>query len=185
MAGIGGITGITTEASRGTKSYKRSPWSSIRGFTQFKRNMQQLALIGDGNVLRQEFVAIAERVKNDMNATLRIKTQAPTEQYVKSKRGKAMWLRNRGIVAKPFKSKGVNKSFAAINFRYGPHAHLLEFGTGMRYHRRTGKYVGFIRRGKFAFFRPTINKWKSSGRFVKEVGEAVKMALKAASRMPV
>lgn len=33
---------------------------------------------------------------------------------------------------------------AAVDRRRAPHAHLVEFGTGPRYHATTGKYVGHM-----------------------------------------
>ena len=168
------------------KSYKRSPWASIRGFTQFKRNMQKLAKLGDERELIAGFTGIAKEIKYDMQGKLNAVLKPPTEQYIKAKKGKALRMRQRGIVAKPFRTAGKGKSFVGIHYRFAPHAHLLEFGTGERMQYSTGRKTGKVpKKGaktKFAFFRPTINKWKQSGLYVKRVEQVVVGALKSSTR---
>ncbi len=159
--------------------YKRSPWSSIRGFTQFKRNMQQLAKLGDQQVLIDGFTEIAREVRFDMNTKLRALLKPPTQKYLRIKGTKALGLRRRGVVAKPFRTKGKNKSFVGIDYRFAPHAHLIEFGTAQRFTKR-GAYRG--KGPKIAFFRPTINNWKRSGLYVKRVEQVIDASLKAATR---
>ena len=168
-----------------TKSYKRSPWASIRGFAQFKRNMQKLAKLGDEKTLIGGFTKIAEEIKFDMQIEL-TKLSPPTAKYIRAKKGKALNLRRRGISAKPFKTKGKGKSFVAVNYKFAPHAHLIEFGTGARMQyttgRRTGKLPKSGSKTKFAFFRPTVNSWRRSGRYVARVGEVVASSVDAATR---
>ena len=160
-----------------TKRYGRSPWASIRGFPQFKRNMQQLSEFSDSKALTEEFVGIAREIKSDMEGRLAAKLEVPTQQYMKAKKGKALNLRKRGIVAKPFRTKGAGKSFVGINYKFAPHAHLIEFGTGERMQYKTGRRTGRLpksgAKNRFAFFRPVVNEWGRSGKYIDRVQRAL------------
>ena len=178
-------------AQRVFRPYKRSPWSSIRGFAQFKRNMRQLAKLGDQPTLVKGFTDIAREIKYDMERKLSAVLKSPTQKYLRNKKGKALNLRKRGVVAKPFMSKGKGKSFVGIDYRFAPHAHLIEFGTGPRYIKALrGMKAGYRgtlpkRSGsktKFAFFRPTINTWRRRGAYVSRVRVVVGEALNVATK---
>lgn len=50
-------------------------------------------------------------------------------------------------------------AFSAIDRKKAPHAHLIELGTGPRYHKKTRKYVGRVI-GK-PFFQPAVQATKN------------------------
>jgi hypothetical protein len=167
--------------------YKRNPFSRVKGFTQFKRNMQKMALMGDGNVLKQGFVGIAEDMRYDMNLRLNSNLAAETAKYLKwknymMKKRKSgathvTSLRNKGVVAKAFGSKGKSKSFVAIHYKYAPHAWWIEHGTQERVQKTTGRNTGKVPARKFEYFRPVVNQWRRSGRYVQRVERAVRTAV--------
>lgn len=170
--------------------YKRSPWASIRGFAQFKRNMQQLVKLGDQQVLINGFTDIAREIRFDMNTKLRTILKPPTQKYLRAKKNKALGLRQRGVVAKPFSTKGKSKSFVGINYKFAPHAHLIEFGTAPRYTKafKSAKTLRAVRsayRGKGpkkAFFRPVVSNWRRSGLYVQRVERVVDKSLQTMTR---
>lgn len=181
---FGAVTSLSGAFAVHGRKYKRSPWGGIRGFTQFKHNMQKLALIGDSQVLIDGFTGIAREIKADMDVKTRSKFAPVTAKYIrwkvaqikKRKSGSTHFtsLRDRGIAANPFKAKGKSKSFVAVDYRYAPHAHFFEAGTQERY-TKADAYRGKIK--KFSFFRSTVNSWKSSGRFVSRVERVVRTAV--------
>jgi len=69
-------------------------------------------------------------------------------------------------------------AIAAVDRKIAPHAHWIEFGTGPRYQKKTGKYVGSV--PARPFFRPALmTKGKSvanrlHGDLKKMVDKAVK-----------
>ncbi len=69
-------------------------------------------------------------------------------------------------------------AIAAVDFRKGPHAHLVEFGTGPRYQKKTGKYTGNM--PAKPFFRPAWvrNKNKVLNNIVQELEKRVEGAMK-------
>ena len=159
---------------------RRTPWGTVRGIGQLKKNLRELAKTGDQSVINEGFNRIGEAMKLEMNSILIRNLTPPTEKYIKSKKGKALWLRTRGIVAKPFRSPGKSKSFVGIDYRYGPHAHWFEFGTGERLTeagKELGKIPGKNSKIRLRYFRPVVNDWTRSGRFVNEVKRVVQTAL--------
>lgn len=72
-------------------------------------------------------------------------------------RALAPWAHiKRAIVRRPFRNQIPNSpaAFVAIDFRYAPDAYWAEFGTGPRYHKKTGKYVGAL--AAQPFWRPAV-----------------------------
>jgi hypothetical protein len=171
--------------------YKRNPMASIRGWARFKKNMQELAKVSDTNVMTAGFVGIAEEMKSGMDIRMQMKFAPETDKYrrwkasrVKKRKGGSTYstsLRNKGVVAKKFGTRGKNISFVAINYKYAPHNWWIEHGTAER-HTKSGRYTGRVPAKKFEFFRPTVDQWRRSGRYVKRVEGVVRHAVDAKAK---
>jgi len=182
-----------------TRHYKRSPWAQARGFTQFKLNMQKMAKVADTNVMKDGFVGIAQDIRTDMNIKLRIKLKPESGKYLRWKQAMirkrksgsthVTSLRRKGIVAKKFKSPGKNIAFVAIHYKYAPNAYWIEFGTAERVTlsgAERGKIPGAKSGFRPGYFRPTVNEWRRSGRYVNRVERTVRTAVDAsAKRLPM
>jgi len=147
---------------------------------QLKKNLRELARIGDESILIEGFNRIADAMRIEMESKLRSNLTPPTQEYMNAKGDKALGLRRKGLVAKKFRSPGKGKSFVAVDYRFGPHAHWFEFGTGKRFTTKDayrGKIPGKKSRVKLKFFRPVVDSWKHSGRFVSEVRRIVHTAV--------
>ena len=86
----------------------------------------------------------------------------------------------KAVIAKKLQRYGRNPapSIAAINRKKAPHAHLVESGSGPRYHKRTGRYVGVM--PKNPWFQRTEEKEKAgvlSG-VVKDLQKEIEGAMK-------
>jgi len=171
--------------------YKRNPMGYVRGWAQFKHNMQELAKVADTNVMIEGFVGIAEEMKSDMDIRLQMKLKPETGKYRRWKEARKRKrsggstydtsLRNKGIVAKKFMSKGRSMSFVAIHYKYAPHNWWIERGTKERV-RKSGGRTGRVPTKTFEFFDPTIKSWRSSGRYVKRVEGVVRHAVDAKAK---
>lgn len=171
--------------------FKRNPFSYVRGWSKFKKNMQEMAKVADDEFVVKGFTGIARDIKTDMNWRLRSKLAPETSKYLRWKSSRMQKrktgatyttsLRNKGIVAKPFMSKGKGKSFVAIHYKYAPHNWWIEQGTAERV-RKSGGRTGRVPSKTFDFFRPTVNEWRRSGMYVARVEQVMKAAVNAKAR---
>jgi hypothetical protein len=153
--------------------------------------MQEMAKVADTNVMTDGFVGIAEEMKAGMDIRLRMKLKPITGRYLRWKEYKKRLreggstydtsLRDKGVVAKKFRSKGKNISFVGIHYKYAPHNWWIEHGTAERF-TTSGAKRGKVPAKEFEFFKPTVDSWRSSGRYVRRVGGVVGQAVDAAAR---
>lgn len=88
-----------------------------------------------------------------------------------------------GKLQKAIKAKrgtGRNKGTATVDVdrKIAPHSHLIEFGTGPRHHKKTGKYTGQM--PARPYFRPTID--TSKGRVARIIKKGVETAIEKAAK---
>lgn len=107
----------------------------VTGLNTFMRNTELLKKFKDDDEFKEDIRQIGERMRSDMVVKINRKT------------GNL----ERSIVAKVFRSPGPSTAFVAINYRYGPHAHLVEHGHG-----------GPQPAPPHPFFSPVVRAWSGS-----------------------
>ena len=130
------------------------------------RKIKEYAQIAGSIEVADGVVEIGEKIVEDM------KTRIPT--------GPTGNLRRRGIKAGAFKralfqKRGGDKAhaFVARHYRWGPHAHFLEYGTAKRF-KKNGQPTGSMPR--MPFFHPVIRAWSGS-RFLNEMAKVMRQAI--------
>jgi len=128
---------------------------SVKGIKELEKNLMKLAEIAGDKDVKDGIYEIAKEMRDEMKA------RAPV--------GKTGNLR-RGIVAHKFRRAGESISFAAIDFRIAPHAHLIEFGHG-------GPHPA----PPHPFFRPVVNRYKGD-KYKNKVMSVLKQKIKKTVR---
>jgi len=141
----------------------------IQGLDKLTENFEKLTKGLDDEVISDGYLNVGRKMASQMKRRIR--------------RHRITGNLERGIVAKKFKSKGEGKVFVAINYRYAPHAHLIEFG-----HKSRLKPDSENSEGKLAFvpahpfFRITVDEFTVNNDLEKEGAKAVEKALNKALR---
>lgn len=108
----------------------------VIGLPQLSKNLQKLAAMIDSEVVEKGLLKIGGELRRNAASRARKKTGNLKLSH-KSKR-----FRN--------KIKGAPATFVAIDYRKGPHAHLVEFGHG-----------GPAPAPPHPFFRPAVDEFKT------------------------
>ena len=131
-------------------------------------NLRKYAQIGGSIETADGVVEIGEMIVKDMRTRIPI---GPTGN-----------LHRRGIRAGAFKralfqKRGGDKShaFVARHYRWGPHAHFLEYGTTKRF-KKNGQSTGTMPRKPF--FHPTVRAWQGS-RFLREMEKVMRKSIES------
>jgi len=137
----------------------------LKGDKELERTIKKLSKCLEPDEVESVFLKGAKAIARDA------KSRAP--------RGPTGNLK-KAIVAKTLRRIG-NKpapAIAAVDYGKAPHAHLVEYGTGPRYQKKTGRYTGQM--PARPFFRPAWdeNKDRVLKKIVEELEEKVERAMK-------
>jgi len=137
----------------------------LKGSKELERTIKKLSRCLDLNEVEKVFLKGAKVIAEDARSRA---PKGPTGNLKKA------------IVAKTLQRIGKEPAPAivAVDYRKGPHAHLVEFGTGPRYQKKTGRYVGQM--PAKPFFRPAWdrNKDRVLNKIADELEKKVERAMK-------
>jgi len=150
----------------------------IEGLDKMTDNFAKITKGMDDEVITDAYLNVGRKMASQMKR--RIRSHRVTGNLEK------------GIVAKKFKyatksggrnHEGTGKAFVAINYRYAPHAHLIEFGHKSRLKPDSENPEGKL---EFVpahpFFRITVDEFTFNKDLESEVAKAVEKALDKALR---
>jgi len=97
-----------------------------------------------------------DKVANEMKNALQMGTEEAASSVATIIRGSAPGSISEAVETKPLpqSDRYPEVTMVGVNYRRAPHAHLIEFGSGPRYH-ASGKYVGQM--PAQPFFRRSID----------------------------
>jgi HK97 gp10 family phage protein len=133
----------------------------VEGMPELIQEFNKLSGSLDDYSIKSAFVEVGSEMRLAMQSRIH-----DSKRPHKAKGGKRIVIPGnlrKSIVVKSFKRKGDGQAFVAVDYRYGPHAHLVEYGHG-----------GPKPARKHPFFRPVVDEFSHNGRLARVVGDAIK-----------